>query len=92
MRGEAGFAGLSDRRSRIVHRYDSGMFMPLAEEYYSGSDFWNFGYWEPGIRSPKEASENLMERLLAMIPRKHGTPAVKVPPPGTCCGTTDPST
>lgn len=72
MRGEAGSAGLNVRRSRLVHRYDSGMYMPLAEEYYAGSDFWNFGYWEPGIRSQKEASENLMERLLAMIPRKHG--------------------
>jgi ubiquinone/menaquinone biosynthesis C-methylase UbiE len=72
MRSEA-VARLSDRRSRLVRRYDSGMYMPLAEEYYSGSDFWNFGYWEPGIRSQKEASENLMERLLALIPGKHGS-------------------
>jgi SAM-dependent methyltransferase len=56
-----------------MHRYDAGMYMPLAEEYYSGSDFWNFGYWEPGIGSQKEASENLMGHLLEMIPQKHGT-------------------
>ena len=49
------------------------MYSPVWREYYDSSDFFNFGYWETGTRTQKEAGENLMERLLAFIPSKRGT-------------------
>src|SRR5262249_40919608 len=49
------------------------MYDPFAEEFYGGSDFTNFGYWEPHIRTQKEACENLMEHLLEGIPGKKGS-------------------
>jgi ubiquinone/menaquinone biosynthesis C-methylase UbiE len=45
----------------------------VIREYYSHSDFWNFGYWFEDTRSQEEACENLMEKLLAFIPEKKGT-------------------
>jgi ubiquinone/menaquinone biosynthesis C-methylase UbiE len=46
---------------------------PIFSEYVGYSDFANFGYWEPGIETPQQACENLMEKLLAFIPKKEGT-------------------
>ncbi|MDP2105111.1 MAG: class I SAM-dependent methyltransferase, partial [Desulfobulbaceae bacterium] len=53
--------------------YDERMFNEMVDEYYSGSRFLNFGYWENQVQSPKEASENLLGRLLSFIPEKKGT-------------------
>jgi SAM-dependent methyltransferase len=60
-------------RSSIIHHYNRALYNPLAAQYYGGSDFANFGYWEPGILTQKDACENLMEKLLAGIPEKKGT-------------------
>jgi hypothetical protein len=49
--------------------YDKSMFTPRRE---SISEFANYGYWEYGVRTYNEACENLMEKLLAFIPRKEG--------------------
>jgi len=57
----------------ISYRYDNRMRRPLTREYYGYSDFYNFGYWLPETRTQKEASENLMEKLLTFIPEKRGT-------------------
>lgn len=43
-----------------------------AELYYEGSDFFNYGYWEPGIDSQPAACENLVNKLLDFIPDKQG--------------------
>lgn len=40
--------------------------------YYGNSGFYNFGYWETGARSQKEASEALVDRLVSAIPEKRG--------------------
>lgn len=53
--------------------YDERMFNGMVDEYYSGSRFLNFGYWEDQVKSPKEASENLLAKLLSFIPQKTGT-------------------
>lgn len=52
--------------------YDQSMQGSLANQYYGGSDFFNYGYWEAGTTTQAEASANLMEKLLAFIPRKEG--------------------
>lgn len=52
--------------------YNQSMYTPLIEEFYQGSDFHNLGYWTRQIHSPREASENLMEKLLSFIPEKKG--------------------
>src|SRR5688572_27670431 len=42
-------------------------------EYFEGSCFANYGYWETDTKGAREACENLMEKLLAMVPDKSGT-------------------
>jgi SAM-dependent methyltransferase len=56
----------------MISGYDESMLGPLMTLYYGFSDFHNFGYWRPETRTQSEASENLMEELLAFIPEKNG--------------------
>ena len=56
----------------VTEHYDSLLYSRLAEEYFSGSDYANFGYWEPDTAGAREASENLVRRLLEFIPRQRG--------------------
>lgn len=56
----------------MIRRYDDPMYDPLAREYYGYSDFYNFGCWLEGTRDQKQACENLVEKLLAMVPTKDG--------------------
>jgi MPBQ/MSBQ methyltransferase len=59
-------------RKIIDGSYEERMFHAWTQEYYDGSDFYNFGYWDENTRSPKEASENLVDKLLGFIPEKRG--------------------
>jgi ubiquinone/menaquinone biosynthesis C-methylase UbiE len=59
-------------RSINAH-YDEMMYGAFAREYFSDSDFSNFGYWDAHTSTQKEACQQLMEQLLAFIPAKHGT-------------------
>ena len=52
--------------------YDKVMYAPSVDGLYAGSDFHNLGYWRLETRSQQEACENLMETLLAFIPKKEG--------------------
>jgi ubiquinone/menaquinone biosynthesis C-methylase UbiE len=61
---------LEDLQVAINRHYDRSMYKPFFREQ---SDFANFGYWEPGILTPTQASQNLMEKLLAFIPKESGT-------------------
>jgi len=56
----------------IGARYDRRMFGPEIDALYDGSDFHNVGYWAAGARTPREACEGLVERLLSFIPDKRG--------------------
>jgi MPBQ/MSBQ methyltransferase len=58
--------------SYINRRYDKYMYMRIVEDRFCGSDFCNWGYWYASTQTQKEASENLVEQLLAFIPRKEG--------------------
>jgi len=62
--------GSADRINQV---YDQAMYDELSLEYWGHSDFVNFGYWAPGTRDQKSACENLLEKLLALIPGKTGT-------------------
>jgi SAM-dependent methyltransferase len=58
---------------RINSRYDSTMYAGHGGEYYGYSGFYNFGYWTEHTRDQREASENLVDRLVAMLPNRKGT-------------------
>jgi MPBQ/MSBQ methyltransferase len=59
--------------SRINERYNTGMYSQFAEQYYGGSGFYNYGYWKPGTRNQRGASEALVDRLIGMLPHTSGT-------------------
>jgi ubiquinone/menaquinone biosynthesis C-methylase UbiE len=59
--------------SRINQRYDAMMYSTFVDEYYGGSGFHNYGYWTAQTRNQLEASENLVDRLVAMLPDTRGT-------------------
>ncbi len=71
--------GVKRRRSvqpssvAIPLQYDEKMYAPIIKRFYGGSDFFNFGYWRSDTLSARMACENLMEELLALIPRKTGS-------------------
>ena len=60
-------------RDSLNSWYDRRMYLPEIQEFYDGSSFNNVGYWTEETTTPKKASENLMEKLLSLIPDKSGT-------------------
>ena len=44
----------------------------LIKYHYGNSGFYNYGYWTQGISNQREASENLVNKLLDWIPSKQG--------------------
>ena len=56
----------------ILKRYDDIRSTSVIRAYYGGTDFLNLGYWEEDTPDQKQACENMMEQLLAMIPQKKG--------------------
>ena len=65
--------GANELVTAINDHYDKVMFSPVARKRYGGSDFHNNGYWDHATETPREACENLMEKLLAFVPKKKGT-------------------
>ncbi len=57
----------------IISRYDDISSTTERRNYYGNTDFMNFGYWTEDTLDQKQACENLMERLLALIPKKYGS-------------------
>ena len=53
--------------------YDKWMLHPLHAAFYDHSDYYNYGYTTPDTRTQREASENLVARLLSFLPDKTGT-------------------
>lgn len=56
----------------IISKYDRLMYAPETLAFYGHSDFANFGYWTAATVDQKQASEDLVERLLAFLPEKKG--------------------
>ena len=57
---------------RMIRIYDRTMVGRNQRRYYEDSGFYNFGYWDAQTRSQREASETLVDQLIARIPRKEG--------------------
>lgn len=55
-------------QSAMIKGYDTAMQGAVIEAYYGSSDFYNFGFWTPDTKAQSQASEQLVERLLAFIP------------------------
>jgi ubiquinone/menaquinone biosynthesis C-methylase UbiE len=66
-------SGSGHRVELLNQRYDTTMYSPTTKEYYGATDFFNYGYWEPETQTQKQASANLMEKLLSFLPRRAGT-------------------
>jgi len=62
----------SELEETINARYDRTMFEAIAVDFYRGSDYINYGYWDSGIDNGKDAGDRLMEKLLESIPEKRG--------------------
>jgi MPBQ/MSBQ methyltransferase len=56
----------------INQHYDRVMFTPSARRAYGGTDYWNYGYRLPHVRSQAEACRALMRKLVQMIARPQG--------------------
>ena len=56
----------------IREHYDSHLYKSFMEEYFERSGFANFGYWDQDTTGTRQASENLMAKLLAFLPEKRG--------------------
>jgi MPBQ/MSBQ methyltransferase len=58
----------------VVNRhYDDFLYIPLLAEFFEDSDFANFGSWDEHTAGARQASENLMDKLLAFMPEMRGT-------------------
>ncbi|QPN62163.1 class I SAM-dependent methyltransferase [Synechococcus sp. CBW1004] len=65
-------ADCSPLEATINRRYDETMYEKTALDFYRGSDYVNYGYWEAGTDNGKDAGDRLMEELLDTIPSKQG--------------------
>ena len=60
------------KRERMIRFYDRTMQDWNPRRYYENSGFYNFGYWGGGAKSQREASEDLVDQLVARIFHKGG--------------------
>jgi ubiquinone/menaquinone biosynthesis C-methylase UbiE len=60
-------------QQRAIEAYDSVFLNDQVRKFYGDTDYMNFGFWEPHIRTQKEACDNLMAKLLAMLSHREGT-------------------
>ena len=63
----------SELSAKLIDHYDR-LFHDEArhERLFEGSGYSNYGYWIEGTASPREASDNLVDRLLEKVPDKAG--------------------
>lgn len=62
----------SELPSEIKRFYDDRVFSPFFTDFLGFGEFLNFGYWERGMVTPREAGTNLVTKLLDFIPEKNG--------------------
>jgi len=60
-----------DLEGNVTTFYDDLFKNDAHEELYEGTGFSNYGYWTPETKTPVQACENLVDRLLGPVPR-HG--------------------
>jgi MPBQ/MSBQ methyltransferase len=66
-------AARSTEEFDIREFYDERVESEFLTDYFEQSGFWNFGYRVTGTEGPRQACENLMERLLAISGEARGT-------------------
>lgn len=67
-------AGKAERaQKRMLSSYDKWMVDPLHAAFFGHSDYYNYGYSTAETITQREACENLVEKLLELIPEKDGT-------------------
>ena len=54
---------------RMIRNYDRTMVSGDYQQYFEGSGFYNFGYWDAHTRTQREASEALVDRMVSRIAR-----------------------
>jgi MPBQ/MSBQ methyltransferase len=59
-------------RERMIRFYDRTMRGLNPQRFYENSGFYNIGYWGGGAKSQREASEELVDQLVARILDKGG--------------------
>jgi SAM-dependent methyltransferase len=59
-------------RERMIRMYDRALISANYRRYFEDSGFYNFGYWDGGARSQREASEALVDELVGRISNRAG--------------------
>ena len=59
-------------RERMIRMYDRALVSANYRHYFEDSGFYNFGYWDGGAKSQREASEALVDELVGRISNKTG--------------------
>ncbi len=59
-------------QERMIRTYDRALGSKDYRNYFDDSGFYNFGYWENRAKSQREASEALIDELVAAIAIKGG--------------------
>jgi len=59
-------------RERMIRMYDRAVGSSAYRQYYEDSGFYNFGYWNTGAISQREASEALVDQMIDRIANKGG--------------------
>jgi ubiquinone/menaquinone biosynthesis C-methylase UbiE len=54
----------------MIRMYDRALISANYRRYFEDSGFYNFGYWEGGAKSQREASEALVDELIGRIANK----------------------
>lgn len=57
---------------RMFRWYERAMTSSYSTALWGNSGFFNLGYWTPETRSQREASENLVEKLVGFLPDRRG--------------------
>ena len=67
---------MTERGAGIKSHYEQWMsedsLLGPQGEYFEGSCFANYGFWETETKGARAACENLMEKLLSLVPDKSG--------------------
>ena len=59
-------------RERMIRMYDRALVSANYRRYFEDSGFYNFGYWDSGAKSQREASEALVDELVGRISNRAG--------------------
>jgi len=59
-------------RDRMIRMYDRALVSANYRRYFEDSGFYNFGYWDSGATSQREASEALVDELVGRISNREG--------------------